>query len=317
MNRDTQEMRQIYCNSLIELSKKNKNICIIEADLMASSGTKLYKKIFPERSINVGIAEANMVGIAAGLATTGKIPFCTTFTPFISRRAMDQIAISVCYSKLNVKLVGTDPGIAATNNGGTHMSFEDIGAMRSIPTISIFEPVDGIMLEKAMPQIVKYEGPMYIRLYRKKAVKIFDENLKFDLFKAIELYKGTDITFIASGMMVSKAIEAREKLIKEKNLSVGLVSVHTIKPLDEETIIRAAKRSKAVVVCENHNKMNGLCSAVCETLSENFPVPVRRVAIEDTFGEVGNEEYLFNKFNLTVNHIIKESEKAILMKKDN
>ena len=311
---DNQEMRKVYCESLIELSKKNKKICILEADLMGSSGTSEYKKTFPDRTFDVGIAEANMISIAAGLSASGKIPFCTTFSPFIARRAFDQIAVSVVYAKQNVKLVGTDPGVVASNNGGTHMSFEDIGAMRSIPTMTVFEPVDSQMLKKAMPQIVKHEGPMYIRLYRKKAETVFDENFKFNLFKAIDLSKGKDVTLVASGIMVSKAIKAREILEKE-GYSVGVISVHTIKPLDEQTIIQAAKRSGAIVVCENANKIGGLCSAVCETLSENFPTPVRRVAINDELGQVGSENYLCEVYGLTVENIIKNAKEVILLKK--
>ncbi len=307
------EMRKVYCDSLIQLAKKNKKICVLEADLMGSSGTGNFKKEFPDRMIDVGIAEANMIGVAAGLAACGKIPFCDSFTPFVTRRCLDQVAISVCYANQNVKIVGTDPGIMATNNGGTHMSLGDVGIMRSVPNMAIFEPVDAVMLEKAMPQIVKHVGPMYIRLFRKKAESVFSPDMKFNIFKAIDLKKGKDVTIIASGIMVAKALEASAELEKE-GYSVGVLSVHTIKPLDEEAVINAAKRSGAIVTAENHNIFNGLGSAVAEVIVENCPVPMKRVGVKDRFGEVGDEKYLSNLLGLTAEEIVKAAKEVIFKK---
>lgn len=313
--REDREMRSVYCEQLIKLGRKNKSIFVIEADLMGSSGTTEFKNKYQKRFIDVGIAEANMVGIAAGLAACGKKPFCTTFTPFITRRCLDQIEISCCYTGLDVTFVGTDPGIMATANGGTHMSIDDVGIMRGIPGMVVFEPVDSVMLEKAMPAVVEYDKPLYMRLFRKKAESVFDnKSIKnFDLFKGIDLRIGTDVTIIASGIMVSKALRAAEELDK-KDIQAGVVSIHTIKPIDRDIIIAAAKRSGALVVAENHNKFNGLSSAVSEVVVENCPVPVKTVAIQDRFGEVGDEPYLTEVMNLTEKDIIKAAQEVVKLK---
>ena len=255
-----------------------------------------------------------MIGVAAGLAACGKLPFVHSFTPFATRRCYDQIAISVAYAKQNVKIVGTDPGIMATNNGGTHMSLEDVGIMRAMPTMSVFEPVDSVMLRKLLPEVVKYDKPMYIRLFRKKTESVFDENTKFSLTKAIDLKKGKDVTIIASGIMVARAIEA-SYILEGRGYSVGVLSVHMIKPIDEEAIVKAAKRSGAIVTAENHNVIGGLGSAVAEVISENAPVPMKRVGVKDRFGEVGNEKYLSEIMGLTVDDIVNAAEEVIAKKK--
>lgn len=304
MKYDDLEMRQVYCAEMIKYAAKDDRIMVLEADLAASTGTAKFKEAYPERFVNVGIAEQNMVGIAAGLATTGKLPFVHSFTPFVTRRCLDQIAISVMYSKQNVKIVGTDPGIMATNNGGTHMSLEDVGIMRSIPGTVIFEPCDATVLRYGLPQVIKHPSSVYMRLFRKKAVTVFDTlPTNFDIFKATEIKAGKDVTIIATGIMVARAIEASEKA-KEFGLDVGVLCIHTTKPLDEEAVIKAAKRTGAIVVAENHNIYGGLGSAVCETLSENCPVPVERVGVRDRFGEVGNEQYLAHLLGLTVVDIL-------------
>ena len=311
---DNKEMRQVYSETMVELAKRNKKIVLLDADLMGSMGTKKFKEAYPKRHINVGIAEANMIGVAAGLASTGKLPFVHSFTPFVTRRCYDQIAISVAYAKQNVKMVGADPGIMAQNNGGTHMSLEDVGIMRAMPDMAIFEPVDATMLKALLPQVVKYDKPMYIRLFRKKAETVFDENTKFHLFKAIDIKKGTDVTIVASGIMVSRAVEA-SLILASQGLSVGVLSVHTIKPIDEDAIIRAAKRSGAIVTAENHNIIGGLGSAVAEVISEHCPVPLRRVGVKDRFGEVGNEKYLSEALGLTVDDIVKAATEVVALKK--
>lgn len=311
---ENKEMRAVYCETMIELAGKNKKIVMLEADLMSSTGTKEFKKVYPKRLINVGIAEQNMIGVAAGLAACGKLPFVHSFTPFATRRCYDQIEISVAYAKQNVKIVGTDPGIMATNNGGTHMSLEDVGIMRAMPTMSVFEPVDSVMLRKLLPEVVKYDKPMYIRLFRKKTESVFDENTKFSLTKAIDLKKGKDVTIIASGIMVARAIEA-SYILEGRGYSVGVLSVHMIKPIDEEAIVKAAKRSGAIVTAENHNVIGGLGSAVAEVISENAPVPMKRVGVKDRFGEVGNEKYLSEIMGLTVDDIVNAAEEVIAKKK--
>lgn len=310
---DNKELREIYVDKLIELSKINKNIVVFEADLASCHKTKKYAKEFPERFFDVGIAEANMIGVAAGMATYGKIPFCASFGPFATRRCYDQIFISVAYSRQNVKIVGSDPGVTAQLNGGTHMPFEDMGIMRNIPEMVLFEPTDASMLEKTMPQIVDYKGPVYIRLFRKQAEKIYEENDNFDLFKAKIIKVGKDCNIIASGIMVKKALEAAE-ILGKKGFDVGVANFATWKPLDKEALVYLAKYSGCLVTCENHSVINGLGSAVSETLAENYPVPLNMVGVRDKFGEVGKTEYLEKVFNLTTEDIVKTVENNIKRK---
>ena len=310
---DTFEMREIYCQSLIEAAKTNKNIVVVEADLMNCIKTGPFKKEFPDRFFNVGIAEANMLGVSAELATCGKIPFCSSFGTFATRRCFDQVFISVAYSKQNVKIVGTDPGICAEINGGTHMPLEDMGIMRGIPQMLCVEPTDSVMLKALMPQIIDYKGATYIRLQRKKAETVYSEGEKFDLFKAKKIASGKDATIIASGIMVSKAVEAREEL-KNQGYDVGILNVFTWKPIDEQAIIECANESGAIVVAENHNVHNGLYSAVSEVIVANKPVPMESVAVMDEFGEVGKMPYLSKKFHLTKEDIVEKTLKAIKRK---
>lgn len=307
---DTFEMREIYCQSLIEEAKTNKDIVVVEADLMNCIKTGPFKKEYPDRFFNVGIAEANMVGVSAGLATCGKIPFCSSFGTFATRRCFDQVFISVAYSKQNVKIVGTDPGICAEINGGTHMPLEDMGIMRGIPDMLCVEPTDSTMLKALMPQIIAYKGATYIRLQRKKAETVYQKGEKFDLFKAKKIASGKDATIIASGIMVSKALQAREEL-KKQGLDVGVLNVFTWKPIDKEAIIECAKESGAIVVAENHNVHNGLYSAVSEVIVANKPVPMESVAVMDEFGEVGKMPYLAKKFHITEDDIVEKTLKVI------
>ena len=314
--KDTVEVRKAYCNALIDLAKNDDRICVLEADLAGCSGTNGFKAAYPDRFVDVGIAEANMVGISAGLSTFGKVPFCATFTPFITRRALDQIEISVAYANLNVKLVGTDPGISAQLNGGTHMSFDDMGIMRGIPTMVVFEPTDATMVAKAVPQMVDHYGPVYMRMYRKITEKVYDDDMlkDFDLFKSIELREGKDVTLIASGMMVAKALEACD-LLKAEGISARVIDMHTWKPLDDEAVLKAAEETGAIVTCENHNILTGLGAAVAEYLSETKPTIVKRVGIKDRFGQVGKEDYLFEQYELTAADIVKQAKAAIALKK--
>ena len=311
---DSLELREVYCNSLVEAAKTNDKIVVVEADLMNCIKTGPFKKAYPDRFFNVGIAEANMVGVSAGLATCGKIPFCSSFGTFATRRCYDQIFISVAYSKQNVKIVGTDPGICAEINGGTHMPFEDMGIMRGIPNMLCVEPTDATMLKVLMPQIIDYPGATYIRMQRKKAETVYQEGESFDLLKAKTIVNGKDATIIASGIMVSKAIEA-SKIFKGMGMSVGVLNVFTWKPIDEEAIIKAAKTTGAIVVAENHNIRNGLYSAAAEVVVNNCPVPMESVGVQDEFGEVGKMPYLAQRFHLTVDDIVEKTLKAIKRKK--
>jgi len=294
---ESKEMRAVYCECLMELADKDDRIVVLDADLMRVTGTLPFKEKYPERSINVGVAEANLIGVSAGLAVSGKIPFANSFTAFATRRCYDQIAVSVAYARLNVKICGFDPGIAAELNGGTHMCFEDVGIMRTLPTMTIFEPVDSVQLRKAMPQIVAHPGPVYIRLFRRVAESVFDESFEFKLGKAHVLRPGKDAVIFATGMMVHNSILAATVLANE-GLDVQVVNIHTVKPLDKGAIIEAARTTGAVVTAENHNIINGLGSAVAEVLVENCPVPLQRVGVKDEFGEVGKKDYLMQRFGL-------------------
>ena len=310
---DLKEMREIYCDSLIEMAKTNKDIVVVEADLMNCIKTGPFKKAYPDRFFDVGVAEANMIGISAGLATCGKVPFCSSFATFATRRCFDQIFISVAYSKQNVKIVGTDPGICAELNGGTHMPFEDMGIMRGIPQMVCVEPTDGAMLKSLMPQIADYKGAVYIRLFRKKTEKIFEDGAQFDLFKAFTVSSGRDVTIIASGIMVDRAIKAAE-ILKDRGIDAEIVNVYTWKPIDEETIVRSVKKTGAVVVAENHNIFNGLTNAVSEVTSKLCPVPVESVSVKDQFGEVGKMAYLADRYGLNPSNIVDAAVKAIQRK---
>ena len=307
------EMREVYINTLIELARTNKNIVLLDADLMKASKGIPFRETYPGRTVDVGVAEANMIGVAAGLAASGKIPFTHTFTPFATRRCFDQVTISVAYAGLNVKMVGSDPGVSAELNGGTHMSFEDIGLMRTLPGIIIFEPVDSVQLRQALPFIVEYDGPVYIRMFRKQAESIFGSDYTFDWAKGELLADGTDVTIIASGIMVKEALTAKE-LLAEEGLSVRVINIHTIKPIDQKIVLKAASETGAVVTAENHNIINGLGSAVAEVLIENNPVPMKRIGIRDHFGEVGKMAFLMEKYHLLSTDLVRACKEVIAKK---
>lgn len=292
------EFRQALSQKIMELMRKDEKICILDADLSKPNGTSPIYKKFPERCFDVGIAEANMVGIAAGLSAYGYKPIAFTFAPFATRRVCDQIAVSVAYAKQNVKIVGTDPGITAELNGGTHMSFEDIAVVRSIPTMVIYDAVDDIQVSQAIEQIINYNGPVYIRMPRKTAQRVFDENYKFNLFQADIITKGKDATVVASGIMVSEAKKAVERLKKE-GIEVELISANTIKPLDEKTILQSIKKTKHVITCENHNVIGGLYSAISELLADQYPLHVDKIGVNDQFGQVGKYNDLLKEYHMT------------------
>ena len=308
------EMRELFSNEIEKIMNENDNIVILNADLAKPNGFGNLQKKYPEKVINVGIAEQNMACIAAGMSSYGYIPFICTFTPFASRRICDQIAISICYAKQNVKIIGTDPGISAEYNGGTHMSMEDIGVLRSIPNMVIFEPVDNNQLKNLLPQIIDYKGPVYIRMFRKATPDIFNEDEKFNLFKSKVIKSGEDVSIFCSGIMVSEVLEANKELEK-LGINAEIINVHTIKPLDEETVINSAKKTKAVVTAENHNIIGGLRSAVAETLSENCPVPLRSIGVRDTFGQVGKMPFLKETYNMTSEDIVNAVLSVLKMKK--
>jgi len=308
------EMRQVYVDNLIKYSKLDRRIVVLEADLMNCIGTGKFKEAYPRRFINCGIAESNMIGVAAGLASCGKLPFCSSFSPFATRRCYDQIAVSVGYTKQNVKIVGTDPGIMAQVNGGTHMSFEDVALMTQVPDMIVVEPCDCVCLDKLFKQIIDCDKPMYIRLQRKKTPPIYDDNAKIDLFKANTVVEGNDVTIIACGIMVHRAITASMRL-KNEGIDAKVIAVHTYKPLDTETILNACRETGAVVTCENHHLIGGLGSEVASLLMQNdVLIPMTRVGIGDRYGEVGKEAYLAEIMNLTEQDIYLKTTEVVARK---
>lgn len=298
------EFRQALCKTLTELMENDPRICVIDADLAKPNGTfPLYEK-FPNRCYNAGISEANMASVAAGLSAYGMIPFIVTFAPFASRRICDQIAVSIAYAKQKVIIVGTDPGITAEVNGGTHMSFEDISVLRAIPTLLIYDAVDANQLAQAIPQLIEYDGPVYIRMPRKSRPDVFDDGYKFDINKADVVKEGKDLTIVAAGTMVYESLVAAKEL-EQEGISVEVVSANTIKPLDEETILTSVKKTNKVITCENHNIIGGLKSAVAELLCKEYPTKLYGIGVNDQFGQVGKYDDLLKAYNMTPEDIKK------------
>ena len=307
------EMRQVLASELEKLMAQNENIVLIDADLSKPNGLAGLKNRFPDRAMDIGIAEQNMACIAAGMSSYGMIPFISTFTPFATRRICDQIAVSCSYAKQNVKIIGTDPGISAEFNGGTHMSMEDIGVLRSIPQIVVFEPVDNNQLKKALPQIVDYYGVVYIRAFRKETPDIFDESCDFDLFKALKIKDGKDLSIFCSGLMVHETLIA-DKELKSNGINAEIINIHTIKPIDRFAVTESAQKTGAVLTVENHNIIGGLKSAVCEVLMEECPVPLRAIGIEDKFGQVGKIPYLKKEYNMRAEDIVNKALEVLKLK---
>jgi transketolase len=295
---EQQEMRAAYGAAMVEMAAKDERIVAVQADLMGAHGMKVFAEKFPDRSFNVGVAEANMAGIAAGLAAAGKIPFIHSFATFATRRCFDQIAISICYTRLNVRIVGSDPGVGAELNGATHMALEDVGIMRTLPGLTIFEPVDIVQLRAALPVLAYREGPVYIRLLRRKAVSVFPADYRFTPCKADLLRDGGDVTIIAAGVCVSEALTAAERLAAS-GIKARVLNIHTVKPIDTEAIIQAAAETGAIVTAENHNIIGGLGSAVAEVLAEERPTPMLRIGVRDRHGEVGRQDYLMRTLGIT------------------
>jgi len=307
-------MRDAYAETMTGLVKETPRIMYLEADLMNSIGMVGFAKEFPDNTVNCGIQEANMIGVAAGMSAVGLIPFTHTFGCFATRRALDQIFLSGAFARTNIRMLGSDPGVTAAYNGATHMPFEDIGLLRGIPGITIIEPVDSVMLRDMIRQTAGMHGMFYIRLSRKNAVKVFTDDSTFEIGKAAKIKEGTDVTIIAAGICVDDAMKAAEELAK-KNISAAILNIFTIKPIDKDAIKEAAKKTGAIVTVENHNIHNGLGSAVAEVLGECAPVPMKRIGIEDEFGEVGSVDYLKERFGLTPENIIKQAE-AVIKRKD-
>jgi len=296
--------RDAYGEALIELGHKNPNVVVLDADLSQSTKTAGFGKEFPERFFNMGIAEQNMMGTAAGLATTGKIPFASTFAMFATGRAFEIIRNSIGYPKLNVKVCATHAGLTVGEDGASHQALEDIACMRVIPNMTVIVPADAIEAKAAIHALAENEGPAYVRLGRSGVPVINDgDNYRFEIGKGVLLKDGKDATIIATGIMVNEALEASKEL-ETKGLSVRVINIHTIKPIDKEIIIKAAEETKAIVTVEEHNIIGGLGSAVAEVIGENCPVPMKRIGTLDTFGESGKPQELLEKYGLTKENII-------------
>ena len=290
-------IRQSYGEALADLGKKNEKIVVLDADLSSATKTNIFAKEFPERFLDMGIAEANMIGTAAGLATCGKIPYVSTFAAFAAGRAYDQIRCSVCYPKLNVKICVTHSGITVGEDGATHQMIEDISMMRTMPNMTVMTTSDDVETKWAVEEISKIEGPVYLRLARVKTNKIYEENQKFEIGKAIQIGEGTDATIFATGVTVEQALIAKEELQKQ-GIAVRVVDMHTIKPIDKEMIIKCAKATKKLISVEDHSVIGGLGSAISEVLTENYPVKLKRIGIKDCFGRSGKAEELIKYFGI-------------------
>ena len=311
--KEAREMRAVYCETLQQLARENDRIAVLDADLVGSSGTKPFFNEFPDRAIDCGIQENNMIGVAAGMSAAGMIPFAHSFGPFASRRCVDQIFISCAYAKLNVRIVGSDPGVTAAYNGGTHMPFEDMGALMSIPQITLLEPTDSVQLRWRIRQLEKEYGVYYIRMLRKNAVGVFEEGSDFELGKIARLKEGADVAIVCSGILVGEALKAAAAL-EAQGVSAAVLNAFTWKPLDAETLAEYAAKCGCMVTAENHNITGGLGAAVAASLARTRPVPVEMVGVNDEFGEVGTEDFLRKRFDLTADHIIRAAKAAIARK---
>jgi transketolase len=297
--------RESFGKALVELGKENKDVVVLTADLAGATKTSLFEKEFPDRFINVGIAEQNLIGISAGLATTGKIPFASTFAMFAAGRAYDQIRNSVAYPKLNVKICGTHAGVTVGEDGATHQMLEDLSLMRSIPNMTVLCPSDDTQTKWAIKEMAKIDGPVYIRLARVATPIIYDENQKFEIGKMVQIGDGTDATIFATGVEVAETLKAKEELEKE-NINIRVVDVHTIKPIDREMIVKCAKETKKIITIEDHSIIGGLGTAICEVLSEEYPTKVIRMGMNDKFGKSGKAEQLLKYFKLDSQAIIEK-----------
>ena len=306
-------MRDACCQTLMDLAEKNKDIVVLDSDLVNSSGLKPFFKFFPDRAIECGIAEANMIGIAAGLSAVGKVPFAHSFGCFASRRVCDQIMISCSYAKLNVRIIGSDPGVTAAKNGGTHMPFEDMGVLRSIPDITLIEPTDPVMMKDIIRQLVDAYGVYYIRMVRKEATSVYEEGSTFEIGKGNLIVDGTDLTIFASGIMVEEAVKA-STILKTEGVSARVVDMFTWKPIDREMIARCAKETGCFVTAENHNIVGGLGSAIAEEAAKTCPVPIEMVGVQDRFGQVGSVDFLKKEYNLTAMDIIDAARRVFARK---
>lgn len=297
------EFRKVLAEEIISLMRKDDKVVLLDADLAKPNGTAAVYKEFPNRCFDVGIAEANMAGVAAGLSAYGYKPIIVSFAPFVTRRIYDQIAVSIAYAKQNVKIIGTDPGLTAELNGGTHMTFADMSLMRSLPNFIVYDAVDDVQFRGALKVLLVYNGNVYIRAPRKSRPTVFDENYEYKFGKADLLKEGKDISIFATGTMVFEAKCAAESL-KEEGIDAEVISVNTLRPFDEDTLLKSMKKTNLVLTVENHNIHGGLYSNVCELAASKYPIRVVGMGINDEFGQVGKYDELLKTYHLTKDDII-------------
>ena len=295
--------RQSYGEELAKLGEENKDIVVLDADLTTATKTGIFAKKFPERFINVGIAEQNLMGIAAGLSTFGKIPYASTFAVFAAGRAYDQIRTSIAYPKLNVKICATHAGITVGEDGATHQMIEDLGLMRGLPNMTVLSTSDDTQTRWAVREIAKIDGPVYLRLCRMATPVIYEGNEQFEIGKGIQIGSGTDASIIATGVTVSEALKA-QKILQEQGIDVRVIDIHTIKPIDKDLLVKCAEETARIITVEDHNIIGGLGSAVCEILSEEYPVKVERMGINDCFGRSGKAEELMTYYKIDAEAIV-------------
>ena len=301
--------RQSYGEALAKLGEENENVVVLDADLSSATKTSIFAKKFPDRFFNIGIAEQDMMGTAAGLSTFGKIPYASTFAVFASGRSYDQVRNTIAHTNANVKICATHAGITVGEDGATHQMLEDIGMMRMLPNMRVISPSDDVQTKWVIKEVSKIQGPFYIRLCRLATPIIYDEefvkenNIKFEIGKGIQIGNGTDASIIATGVTVQEALKAKENLEKE-GINIRVIDMYTIKPIDKELIIKCAKETKKIITIEDHSIYGGLGSSVCEVLSENYPAKVIRMGIKDTFGESGKAEELMRHFKIDCNSIV-------------
>lgn len=302
--------REAYGKTIEVLGKMDESMVVLDADISKSTRTVYFAEQYPDRFINVGVAEQNMIGIAAGLAACGKTPFCSTYSVFASMRACEQIRTSICYPNLNVKICVSHGGLTPANDGVTHQAIEDMGIMRTLPNMTVIMPADWHSTTKLVQAAHELNGPVYMRFTRDRVPDIYDENETFEIGKAKVLREGKDVTIVAIGDMLQHALSAAD-VLKESGIEADVIDVHTLKPLDKETLSASIEKTKAVVTVENHSIINGLGSAVAELMAENIPGRLKRIGLKDTFAESGKYDELLEKYGMSSSHIVKEAKKLV------
>ena len=306
-------MRKAYGEALVELGKNNPRVVVLSADVCNSDYSYMFENEYPYRFFNVGIAEQSLVDIAVGLALTGFIPFVNTFSFLFATRALEMIRTHLCYGKTNVKLMGAYSGLSDSFDGPTHHSITDIAIMRSLPNMSVVVPCDSVALKKILPQVADWDGPLFLRLSRAEVPVVFNGSYKPEIGKAIVIREGNDLTIICAGIMVSRSLKAADALLKD-GVSARVVELHTIKPIDKDNILSNARETGAIVTAEEHNIVGGLGSAVSEVITENFPVPLKRVGIKDRFSETGPYDVLLDNYGMSVDDIILAAKTVLKLK---